>query len=177
MLDITRRIAILSIVALAVTPLAMADSHAFLDEAKGRLGQLQEKFAGLAEATPADKFTYRPGEGVSSTSEVLLHVAGANYFVAQAFGAAPPAGLDLGGLQTSTTDKEEIQDHLKQSFEHLAGAIGSVGAGNAEKAMKMFGQDTTARGAIWMAMGHLSEHLGQSIAYARVNGVVPPWSE
>ena len=43
--------------------------------------------------------------------------------------------------------------------------------------MKMFGQDTTTRGALWFAMGHLSEHLGQSIAYARASDVTLPWSE
>lgn len=172
-----RQIAVLCALSLAVTPLALADSHGFLDEAKARLKTLEEKFTGLVEATPGDKLTYRPGEGVRSASEVFLHVAGANYFVARAFGTAPPEGLNLRGLQTSTTDKKEIQDRLKMSFEHLAGAIGKVGAGDAEKAMRLFGSDTTTRGALWGAMGHLSEHLGQSIAYARANGVVPPWSE
>ena len=172
-----RRMAVLYALAVAVAPLALADSDGFLEEAKARLNSLEGKFTGLAEATPADKFTYRPGEGVRSTSEVFLHVAGANYFVARAFGTAPPEGLDLRGLQTSTTDKKEIQDRLKMSFDHLAGAIGKVGAGDAEKAMKLFGSDTTTRGALWGAIGHLSEHLGQSIAYARASGVVPPWSE
>lgn len=174
---IIRRTAVLCALAVVAAPFALADNHAFLEEAQGRLKTLEEKFTGLAEATPADKFTYRPGEGVRSTSELFLHVAGANYFVSRAFGAAPPEGLNLRGLQTSTTDKGEVQKHLKASFAHLAGAIGKVGAGDAEKAMKMFGSDTTTRGALWIAMGHLSEHLGQGIAYARASGVVPPWSE
>ena len=174
---IFRRIALLCAIAITVMPVALASGHGFVDEAQARLTSLEEKFAGLAEATPAEKYTYRPGDGVRSTSEVFLHVAGANYFVARSFGTAPPEGLDVRGLQTSTTDKMEIKAILKKSFDHLRGAIGSVGAGDAEKAMKLFGSDTTARGALWMAMGHLSEHLGQAIAYARVNGVTPPWSE
>lgn len=177
MLGFIRRTAVICAFAVVAAPFALADNHAFLEEAQGRLKGLEEKFVGLAEATPADKFTYRPGEGVRSTSEVFLHVAGANYFVSRAFGTAPPEGLNLRGLQTSTTDKNEVQERLKASFAHLAGAISKVGAGDAEKAMKMFGQDTTTRGALWFAMGHLSEHLGQSIAYARANGVTPPWSE
>ncbi len=177
MLGIVQRTAVLCAFAIALTPLAVADSHGFLEEAQARLKGLEEKYTGLAEAVPADKYTYRPGEGVRSVSEVYLHVAGANYFVARAFGTMPPEGLDLRGLQTSTTDKKEIQERIKMSFDHLSGAIGKVAAGDAEKAMQMFGSDTTTRGALWIAMGHLSEHLGQSIAYARVSGVTPPWSE
>ncbi len=177
MMDLFRRTALLCAFALAVTPVAIADSHAFLEEAKGRLAQLEEKFTGLAGTMPADKFTYRPSEGVRSVSEILLHVASANYLVARAFGTAPPEGLDLRGLQSSTTDKAQIEERLKMSFEHLAGAIGKVSPADAEKAMRMFGSDTTTRGALSIAMNHLSEHLGQSIAYFRVNGVTPPWSE
>lgn len=177
MIRIVRQMAVLCVVALAVTTLAQADSHAFLEEAQARLKTLEERITGLAEATPADKFTYRPTEGVRSTSEVFLHVAQANYGVSRAFGKQPPEGLNLRGLQTSTTDKAEIVSRLKASFEHLSGAVGGVGTGDAEKAMRMFGRDTTTRGALWIVLGHMSEHLGQSIAYARVNGVTPPWSE
>ena len=177
MIGIVRKTAVLCAFALALAPLALADSHAFLEEAQARLGTLQEKFTGLAEATPADKFTYRPADGVRSTSEVFLHVAQANYGVSRAFGKQPPEGLNLRGLQTSTTDKAEIVSRLKASFEHLSGAVGGVGAGDADKAMRMFGRETTTRGALWTVLGHMSEHLGQSIAYARANGVTPPWSE
>ncbi len=174
---IIRQLAVLCGLAVLATPLALASGHAYLEEAQARLKTLEERFTGLAEATPADKFTYRPGEGVRSTSEVFLHVAGANYFVAGAFGTAPPEGLDVRGLEKSTSDKQEIISNMKMAFKHLNGAIGTVGAGDAEKAMKLFGGDTTTRGALWRMLGHLSEHLGQSIAYARVNGVTPPWNE
>lgn len=177
MLGIVRRTAVLCAFAIAVVPVGLAASNAFVDEVQARLSTLEERLTGLAETTPADKFTYRPGEGVRSTSEVFLHTASANYVVARSFGAAPPEGLDLRGLHMSTTDKQEIVDVMKKSFVHLRAAIGKVGAGDAEKAMKLFGADTTTRGALWGAMGHLSEHLGQLIAYARASGVTPPWSE
>ncbi len=171
-----RRTAALCLIAVVAVPVAAAED-AYLAEAKARLATLSEKFAGLAEAMPSDKFTYRPMEGVRSTSELFLHVATANYFVARGFGMQPPEGLNLRGLQASTTDRDEIVSRVKMSFEHLAGAVAKVEAGSADSAMKMFGQDTTTRGALGIATNHLSEHLGQSIAYARANGVVPPWSE
>ncbi len=176
MIGFSRRAAGLCLVAMLAAPMAFADNHAFAEEAKGRLNTLMEKFVGLAEATPADKLTYRPAEGVRSTAELFLHVSVANYFVARSFGSMPPEGLDVRGLEKSTTDKAEIVAHLKAAFEHIAGAFGNVG-GDAEKAMRLFGQDTTTRGAQSFALNHLSEHLGQAIAYARVSGITPPWSE
>ena len=163
--------------AIFVAPLALVAGDGFVGEAEGRLGQLEEKFTGLAGAMAGDKQTYRPGEGVRSTSEVFLHVASANYFVARAFGTNAPEGLDVRGLEKSTTDAGEIKSALEKSFAHLRGAIGKLSADEADSAMKMFGQDTTKRGAVSMALNHLSEHLGQSIAYARVNGVTPPWNQ
>lgn len=163
--------------AILVAPVALVAGDGFVGEAEGRLGQLEQKFTGLCDAMAGDKQTYRPGEGVRSTSEVLLHVASANYFVARAFGTNPPEGLDVRGLEKSTTDAGKIKSALEKSFDHLGGAIGKLSAGDADGAMKMFGQDTTKRGAVSMALNHLSEHLGQLIAYSRVNGVTPPWNE
>ena len=172
-----RRTALLCALVVVAMPVATADNHGFLEESKARLQQLEEKFTGLAGAVPADKYTYRPADGVRSMSEVLLHIATANYAVARALGTPPPEGLNLRGLQSSTTDKAAIEERIKLSFDHLNGAVGKIAAGDADKAMRMFGNDTTTRGALSIATNHLSEHLGQSIAYARVNGVTPPWSE
>ena len=168
--------ALLCVVALVGAPAALADSHAFAEEANARLQTLHEKFVGLAEATPAGKFDYRASDEVRSTAELFLHVTAGNYFVSRILGTPPPEGLDVRGLEKSTTDKAEIVSKLKASFEHIAGAFGKIGP-DAEKATKMFGRDTTARGALWTALGHLSEHLGTSIAYARASGVTPPWSQ
>lgn len=163
--------------AILVAPVALMAGEGFVGEAEGRLGELEEKFTGLCDAMAGDNLTYRPGEGVRSMSEVLLHVASANYFVARMFGTNPPEGLDVRGLEKSTTDAGEIKSALEKSFDHLGGAIGKLSADEADSAMKMFGQDTTKRGAVSMALNHLSEHLGQSIAYTRANGVTPPWNE
>ncbi len=172
-----RLVALAVAVLLVAVPVASADNNAYLEEAQGTLKSLEGKFVGLAEAVSADKYTWRPADDVRSISEVFLHVAAANYGIARAFGKMPPEGLNLRGLDKSTTDKAETIAKLKAGFAHIADAISSLGAGDAEKPMKMFGQDTTARGALHMMLGHAHEHLGQSIAYARVNGVTPPWNE
>jgi uncharacterized damage-inducible protein DinB len=145
----------------------------FLNEMK----YFESRFTQLAEAIPADKYTWRPGAGVRSVSEVLLHVAGANQGLPGMAGIKPPAGFNMQGYEASTTDKAKIIAELKKSFEHIRSAASAMKDADADKAMKVFGMDMTGRSFSFFMARHLGEHLGQLIAYARVNGVVPPWSD
>ena len=160
-------------VATSASPLLAAD---FKEECLSRLGVLEKKITELAEAVPADKYTWRPAEGVRSVSEVYLHVAGLNLVTPGALGTPPPEGFSFRGFDKSTTDKAEIVAKLKESFAHIRQAWDKVSAADADKTIKMRRRETTARNALWSQLEHLSEHLGQSIAYARSNGVTPPWS-
>ena len=152
-------------------------SPAYRDEALARLSSIEGKVVGLAEAVPAENYTWRPAEGVRSVSEVYLHIAAANYGIPNNFGTPAPEGFSFDGYDTQTTDKTEIVPKVKESFAHIRGALEKLSADQAEEGVKMFGQDMTMRQAVWASLEHLSEHLGQSIAYARVNKVVPPWSQ
>jgi len=126
---------------------------------------------------PAEKYTWRPGEGVRSVGEVFTHIVGANCGVARALGTAPPAGLDFKSIMALSSDKPKVIQALKDSFAHFRNAIIALKDADADKAQKMFNRQTTLRGSFIAITGHFGEHLGQSIAYARVNGVVPPWTE
>lgn len=137
----------------------------------------EQRFSRLAEAVPQDKYTWRPGEGVRSISEVYLHVCAANYNLPRLLGTQPPAGLDIRALEKSTTDKAKIVQTVKDSFAHLRAAVLRLGDADVEKTVKLFGKDQTYRAVLLFISRHLGEHLGQSIAYARMNGVVPPWTE
>jgi uncharacterized damage-inducible protein DinB len=136
----------------------------------------EDKFVRLAEAIPADKYSWRPGADVRSVAEVFLHVSGANYALYKNVGTPPPAGIDLKNLEKSTTDKAKIIATLKESFAHAKKAIAAVPDADLEKSIDWFGGKTTERGFLLFAVRHAAEHLGQSIAYARVNGIVPPWT-
>src|SRR5260370_6085905 len=127
------------------------------------LKYFEQRFAALAEAVPPEKFTWRPGEGVRSIAEVYLHVSAANYNLPRLVGTDPPAGLDVRGLEKSTTDKAKIIQTLHESFAHIRGPVLSLSVADVEKKMKLFGQDTTDRGAMIFMLRHLGEHLGQSI--------------
>ncbi len=136
----------------------------------------EQRFIQLADAMPADKYNWRPAAGVRSIGEVYAHIEAANYGIARALGTQPPAGLDFKAITASAGDKAKDVQGLKDSFAHLKKAILALSDADSDKALKMFGHDTTQRGAFILISGHTGEHLGQSIAYARMNGVVPPWT-
>lgn len=146
--------------------------NGFRAEFFSNLDEVEEKILDLAESTPADKFTWRPAPGIRSVSEVYMHVAGGNYFLATFLGT--PAPNRTSDLEKTVTKKADVIAELKRSFEHLRAAASRTE--DLEKPVKVFGNPTTHRGVMLTILSHLHEHLGQSIAYGRMNGVVPPWS-
>jgi uncharacterized damage-inducible protein DinB len=151
---------------------AQPAANGFRAEFLYNLDDVQEKILDLAESLPADKYSWRPGPEVRSTSEVFMHIAGGNYFLCTFLGADPPKMN--GDIEKVITKKADVVAELKRSFEHLRAAVNATS--DLEKPVKMFGTQTTHRGVLVTVLSHLHEHLGQSVAYARINGVVPPWS-
>ncbi len=144
-------------------------------EILAQFNEAADKLVQLAGAIPADKYTWRPSQGVRSVSEVLLHVAGSDEYQLAAVGAKVAAGGE-NDLEHSTTDKAQTIARLKQSNERVRAALMAMSDADLDKPAKQFGMDMTYRGAILLLETHAHEHLGQLIAYARMNGVVPPWS-
>ena len=139
------------------------------------LDEVQKKITDLAAAVPADKYGWRPAEGVRSVSEVYMHIAGGNYFLATFLGVQPPATMpkDIEKI----TDKQKVLAELQKSFDHLRAIAKNISPADLDKPVTMFGAPTTQRYVYTTILNHLHEHLGQSIAYARMNGVTPPWSK
>jgi uncharacterized damage-inducible protein DinB len=164
----------------AATPAAV--NNGFQTDFLALLDDVQKKILSLEDAIPQDKFKWRPAPGIRSVSEAFLHIAYGNYgFTKGATGKAPPADvgweMDRAKWDAKTTDKAEIKKTLEASFDHVRGAMKDVKDADLDKKVNVFGHDMTER-AVWMALlGHLNEHMGQEVAYARSNGVVPPWSK
>jgi uncharacterized damage-inducible protein DinB len=137
----------------------------------------QDKFLRLANAIPADKYTWRPAPDVRSFAEVFLHVSAANFNLYKLVGTPPPANLDVKSLEKSTTDKAKVIATLKDSYDHARKAITAMPDADLEKSMDWFGGKNTQRGILLFIVRHGAEHLGQSIAYTRMVGVTPPWTE
>ncbi|MEX2262280.1 MAG: DinB family protein [Bryobacteraceae bacterium] len=146
----------------------------FQGEVLAEVNALEKKIVGLAEATPEDKYSWRPGTGVRSVSEVFVHIANANFNIPRSLGVQPPDGLPKDAEKT-VTGKAQVVALLKQSFEHLRGA-GKTHASEPEKLVTRGKREVSTRSVFVGASGHMHEHLGQLIAYSRVNGVKPPWA-
>jgi uncharacterized damage-inducible protein DinB len=147
----------------------------FRAEMLGQLSFVQKRIEDLAAAVPAEKYSWRPADGVRSIGEVYVHIIGANYFFMTFVGVKPPMKMDPG-MEKSLTDKSEIAEKFKPSFDHFRNTILGLSDASLDKPATMFGMTTTYRNVLVTAVAHLHEHLGQSIAYARMNGVVPPWT-
>jgi len=143
------------------------DFIAQLDDAATKLVQ-------LAQAIPQEKYAWRPGVGVRSVSEVLMHVVGGNYFLLTFAGVKAPAGMTEEGQRL--TDKAQIIAELQRSFDHVRSTLNAWKDADLDKPATMFGRQTTCRNVFLTTVTHGHEHLGQLIAYARMNGIVPPWS-
>lgn len=141
-----------------------------------------EKLLQLAEAIPEDKYGWRPSEGVRSVSETLLHAAGANFFIPSFMGAKAPEGMSPEQMkpdvfEKSTVKKAEIVAHLKRSLDYLKSVAEATADADMDTQVKWFLGESSKRELLYFIAAHNHEHLGQMIAYARMNGVVPPWSK
>ena len=138
------------------------------------LNEIEHKYLDLAGAVPAEKYGWRPETGVRSISEVYMHVAGSNYYLATFVGAKPPA--DIPKDFEKITDKARVLTELQRSFDQLRTIALNTPDADLDKSVMLFSTPATERRVFTTILNHLHEHLGQSIAYARMNGVVPPWS-
>ena len=148
----------------------------------GQVDHVEKQILDLEDAVPQDKYTWRPGPGVRSVSEVYLHIAFGNYGLGKMItGKAAPADAKFDGdakkWDAQTTDKAAIKKILQASFDYVRDAIKSVPDKDLDKKVSFFGHELTTRSGLIVIVNHEHEHLGQSIAYARVNKVTPPWSK
>ena len=149
-----------------------AVASSYLKQAKRVEGQ----FVSLAKAIPQSKYNWRPMKGVRSIAEAFMHVALGNYIMLQTLGGTPPATFDMKTYQTSTTDRDKIIAEMQNSFSALNDFIAKIPESEYGQTVKFFGMDATKLDIIFVAATHEHETLGQAIAYARVNHIVPPWT-
>ena len=153
-----------------------APSYDMKGQALVDLDIVNKKFVSLANALPQDKFTWRPSDDSRSFAEVFLHVAGERYGILGLMGAAPPTGFDPKTYEKSTTDKTKIIDELNKSWEYTQKTIQGMANSDFAKLLPKLGPDANEGDVIYILVADAHEHLGQVIAYARANGIVPPWT-
>ena len=166
-----------TMVALSVSAAAFCQGQ-FQKECAGSMAYVSEHVMQLAKAIPAEKFAYSPQQGVRSVAEVCAHIVSANYFFASRLGAQVPADVKMETIEKDLATKDMIEKELKRSYDLMIGAIKNTqDAKLANKVEFPFPGEFTGMSAILIALAHSNEHLGQLIAYARMNQITPPWSE
>lgn len=142
----------------------------------GEWKHVSQQLIALAEATPAEKFAWRPAKGVRSTSEVYMHIAMANFFLLSVTGPKMPADLKED-MEETVTSKPEVIAWLKRSLEAVKVAHAAETPKDLERKVHIADRDATVDGMYLRIIIHDNEHMGQLVAYARMTGVVPPWSQ
>lgn len=140
------------------------------------LEQVQKKMVDLANALPAGKMTWRPTADSRSFAEVFLHVSGERYGILSLMGAEKPAGFDGKTFEKSTADKAQIIAELDKSWEFTKKTINGMSNADFAKLLPKLGPQANAGDVVYILVADAHEHLGQVIAYARENGVTPPWT-
>ena len=142
----------------------------------GEWDHVSRQLIALAEATPADKFAWSPAPGVRSTSEVYMHIALANFYLLSVTGPAMPPDMKSDDMEKTVTSKAEVIAFLKRSLLAVKAARAQLKPGDLERHVKIMKKEVPVEGMYLRILVHDNEHMGQLIAYARMNGIVPPWS-
>jgi uncharacterized damage-inducible protein DinB len=141
----------------------------------GEWKHVTSQLVALAEATPEDKFAWRPAKGVRSTGEVYMHIAVANFYLLSITGPKMPEGVTLE-TEKSVTSKAEVIKWLKRSLDAVRTAHLAEKPADLQRKVHIADRDATVDGMYLRIIIHANEHMGQLVAYARMTGVVPPWS-
>ena len=160
--------------ALSLAPLRAQTTQTTQAALSREAGTLSDKFAGLARVM-AGKYDWKPGEGVRSVADVFNLIVTENGLLAATLTGA--GGAQGGGRGAQVTDPEQLQEALKTSYANVQRAIERLSDADLKAPVKLFGKEMTKEDAVRFLFADQHEHLGQSIAYARTNGVVPPWSK
>ena len=148
----------------------------YRDEFMHHFRQSTRKIMSLAEAMPEELYTWSPGQGVMSVGKVYTHIARYNYMYLQtALGIPAPPDIDVTNLE-SITGKAKVTRLLKQSVEHVRLHVSHMTTEDLTRMTALYGRQIGGWAVLFQLLAHMNEHVGQSVSYARMNGIVPPWS-
>jgi len=139
----------------------------------GEWRHVSQQLIALAEAMPAEKYSWHPASGARSTSEVYMHIAIANFYLLSVTGPKVPADLNEN-MKKTVTPKAEAVAWLQRSLEAVKTAHAATTPKDLERKVKIADREATMDGMYLRIIIHANEHMGKLIAYARMTGVVPP---
>lgn len=176
-------VAVSALLVLASVTMGLAqETKGFRADLIGHLSYVEKQILDLENAIPESKLTWRPDKDTRSVIEVYSHIAFANYLIAKFAGIQLPEGIVINSpedgmkWQTMSADKKVVANQIVKSFDFLRSSIGAMSDASLENTVEFFGQKMTTRSLLMVLLSHVHEHFGQSVAYARMVGVVPPWT-
>jgi len=172
MKKILTQYAVCALAVALMVPLAQAQPGGLQSAFAKDAGTLSEKFTGLARVMSA-KYDWKPAQSVRSVADVFNLIVKENGLLAGVLSGTP----NTEAKPAPITDPEKMQEALKASYRNLQQAITGLSDNDLKAPVKLFGRDWTKQDALMHVLEDQHEHLGQSIAYARSNGMVPPWSK
>lgn len=143
----------------------------------GEWGHVSRQLLALAQAIPAEKYSWRPAPGVRSVSEVFMHIAIANFYLLSITGPKMPAEITSDEMEETVKSKPEVIGYLERSLDAVKEARAHLKPGDLQRKVFIQGKTVDVDGMYLRIIVHDNEHMGQLVAYARMNGIVPPWSK
>lgn len=166
----------------AATALIATAAHAqsaptdYRDEFLDHFARSSAKLVQLSDAMPETLYPWSPGEGVMSVERVYAHIARYNYmYLEDNLGIAAPEEIEVEKLE-STTGKGDVTGLLRRSIDHVRDHASAMTEEDLTGLTTLYGRRVAGWAVLFQLLSHMNEHVGQSVAYARMNGVVPPWS-
>lgn len=144
---------------------------------EGEWGHVSRQLIALAEATPSEKYAWRPAPGVRSAGEVYMHIAISNFWLLSVTGPKIPSDITSSDMEKTVTEKAEIIGYLKRSLEAVKKAHANLKPQDLQRAVKVANRSANVEGMYLRIIVHANEHMGQLIAYARMSGIAPPWTK
>jgi uncharacterized damage-inducible protein DinB len=174
--QLVRRICIATALAFPATSVAQNTSATLRTELMQHFNASIDKVIALADAMPQARYDWRPEKDAMPVGQVYAHIARYNYqYPANSLGVAGPAAVRLDTVE-AMRDKEQIVRLLRHSADHVRRAIAAMPVEQLDANTRLYGRTVPGWAVLLQLVAHMNEHLGQSIAYARSNNVVPPWS-
>jgi hypothetical protein len=180
MAKLVTRVALAAVAGLCLAAPAQAQMQSWKDVQVADMETMKDKFIGLANAFSAEQWGYRPMEGVRSVKDVLALMVVETHMFPVAWGFDPPSGAAAGFgpemQRVNAMSRTELMAELGPSFDHVIGILRGMDDAKRMESSSYFGREMPVHANVATAMADMHEHLGQLIAYARSNEVVPPWS-
>jgi uncharacterized damage-inducible protein DinB len=152
--------------ALAQTP---ASANNFVQDFQKHWSSAKELSVAVAQAMPAEDYSFKPVPAEMSFGEQMMHITAANYgYCAFLSGSKSPY------QKPKDAAKNQIVKDLGDSFDYCSKIFGSVADAQLDHALGTGDRAVNGREVMLGAFIHMAHHRGQSEVYLRLKGITPP---